>query len=135
MADVMTNEKPLVVWVEDNRDYQAVVREWLITRYDVVTFENGEPFLDEIQGLTPDLVMLDVRLPGPDGFKLCRKIREDHRLRGVPILFLTSCEDDEAYIRHLDVGGTAFVNKPVNKKKLLSAIAELVDGQRRPQPI
>ena len=75
-------------------------------------------------------VMLDVRFPGPDGFKLCRRIRSEEKLREAPILFLTSCEDDETYIKHLDVGGTGFVTKPINKKKLLVAIGELVDGHR-----
>ena len=74
--------------------------------------------------------MLDVRLPGPDGFKLCRRIRQDARLRGVPILFLTSCEDDETYIEHLDVGGTGLLTKPIDKRRLLAAVGDLVDGER-----
>lgn len=119
-----------IAWVEDNRDYQDVVREWLLPHYDVATFGDGESFLSALDDLEPDLVMLDVRLPGPDGFKLCRRIRSDARLRHVPILFLTSCKDDETYISHLDVGGTEFVTKPIDKKKLLSTIGELVDGQR-----
>jgi chemosensory pili system protein ChpA (sensor histidine kinase/response regulator) len=130
MADAKSDQKPMIVWVEDNRDYQGVVREWLLPRYDVVTYNDGESFLDEIQDMEPDLIMLDVRLPGPDGFKLCRNIRADKRLRGVPILFLTSSKDDETYIAHLDVGGTSFVTKPIDKKKLLTAVAELVDGAR-----
>lgn len=130
MSDLKTDEKPLICWVEDNRDYQAVVREWLLPRYDLVTYDDGDAFLDDIKEMKPDLVMLDVRLPGPDGFKLCRKIRADERLREVPILFLTSCEDDETYIAHLDVGGTGLVTKPIEKKKLLSAIGGLIDGSR-----
>jgi len=130
MKAAKTEEKPLIVWVEDNRDYQTVVKEWLLPRYDVVTYDNGEDFLEDLQDMQPDMIMLDVRLPGPDGFKLCRKVRAESRLKSVPILFLTSNEEDEAYIEHLDVGGTGFINKPVDKKKLLSVIGELVDGER-----
>lgn len=130
MDEAAGGEKPLIVWVEDNRDYQAVLRDWLLPHFDVVTYENGEAFLDDIGDLEPDLVMLDVRLPGPDGFRLCRRLRGHPRLGSVPILFLTSCEDDDAYIAHLDVGGTAFVTKPVEKSGLLSAIRGLVDGER-----
>lgn len=130
MDDETRDGKPLIAWVEDNRDYQAVVRDWLLPQFDVVTYENGEAFLDDLEDLEPDLVMLDVRLPGPDGFRLCRRLRAHPRLRSVPILFLTSCEDDDAYIAHLDVGGTAFVTKPVEKARLLSAIRDLVDGER-----
>lgn len=124
------SERPLIAWVEDNRDYQDVVREWLLPRYDVATFADGEAFLSELEHLEPDLIMLDVRLPGPDGFRLCRRVRADVRLRDVPILFLTSCEDDETYIAHLDAGGTEFVTKPVDKRKLLSVVGRLVDGRR-----
>lgn len=130
MSDLNSDGKPLIAWVEDNRDYQAVIREWLLPRYDVVTYDDGEAFLDDIQELEPDLIMLDVRLPGPDGFKLCRRIRSDERLREVPILFLTSCEDDETYIAHLDAGGAGFVTKPIDKKRLLAAIGGLIDGSR-----
>lgn len=130
MDDERSDGRPLIAWVEDNRDYQAVVRDWLLPQFDVVTYENGEAFLDDLEDLEPDLVMLDVRLPGPDGFRLCRRLRADPRLGSVPILFLTSCEDDDAYISHLDVGGTALVTKPVEKARLLSAIRGLVDGER-----
>lgn len=130
MKSEFAASKALIAWVEDNRDYQEVVREWLLPRYDVATFSDGEAFLSALDDIEPDLVMLDVRLPGPDGFKLCRRIRSEVRLRHVPILFLTSCKDDETYIAHLDVGGTEFVTKPIDKKKLLRTIGELVDGQR-----
>ena len=130
MTESKAGGKPLIVWVEDNKDYQTVVREWLVPKYDVVTYEDGERFLDDLEVLEPDLVMLDMRLPGPDGFKLCRKIRADHRLRDVPILFLTSDEGDEAYIEHLNVGGTGLATKPIGKTRLLAAVGELVDGQR-----
>lgn len=130
MKNELPASRPAIAWVEDNRDYQDVVREWLLPRYDVATFSDGEAFLSALDDLEPDLVMLDVRLPGPDGFKLCRRIRSDARLRHLPILFLTSCKDDETYISHLDVGGTEFLTKPIDKKRLLSAIGELVDGQR-----
>lgn len=117
--------RPLVVWVEDDPDFKSVLREWLVERYDLATFDDGEQLLEELEGLDPDVVMLDVRLPGPDGFNVCRRLRSDPRLASVPILFLTSCEADEDYIRHLDGGGTAFLNKPVAKRELLRVLAGL----------
>ena len=117
--------RPMVAWVEDDPDFKAVVREWLSPRYDLATFDDGEEFLEEVKELEPDVVMLDVRLPGPDGFDVCRSVRRDARLASVPILFLTSCKEDEDFVRHLGVGGTAFLNKPVEKKELLGVLDEL----------
>lgn len=123
--------RPLIAWVEDNPEYQSVVREWLLPKFDVVTYDNGDAFLSDLEeGISPDLLMLDVRLPGPDGFRLCRTLRSNPRFQQVPILFLTACREDEAYIDHLDAGGTAFMAKPVAKKALLSTLSELVDGER-----
>jgi DNA-binding response OmpR family regulator len=126
----ISRTKPLVVWIDDDGEYQQLVKEWLLPRYDVVTFQNGEEFLQDGIGLEPDLVLLDVRMPGPDGFALCRRIRGVANLRQVPLLFLTSCRDDETFIRHLDCEATGLLTKPVGKARLLRTIKELVDGQR-----
>jgi DNA-binding response OmpR family regulator len=126
MAKGMRADKPIAVWVEDDPDFQAVVREWLLPRYDLMTYNDGESLLDELKGLEPDIFILDVRLPGIDGFKLCRKIRRDQRLASIPILFLTSCKEDVDFIKHLDVGGTAYLNKPAERKELLSRLEELL---------
>lgn len=121
-----TEDRPLVVWVEDDSEFQEIVRDWLVPRYDLITFKDGGEFLDEIGEVEPALVILDIRLPGPDGFKLCRRIRSDRRLASTPILFLTACQDDIDYIKHLKVGGTAFLTKPVERKELLSTLDELI---------
>lgn len=125
MAKKMDSEKPIAVWVEDDPDFQAVVREWLVPRYDLMTYHDGESLLEELGALEPDMFILDVRLPGIDGFRLCRKIRAEKRLAGVPILFLTSCSEDIDFVRHLDVGGTAYLNKPVERRELLATLKEL----------
>lgn len=124
-------EKPLIIWVDDDRDYQAAVKEWLLDGYDVITYRDGEELLDDPLDLKADLLILDVRLPGADGFKLCGRIRADRRLRDTPVLFLTSCGDDDSFIRHMDAGGAVFLTKPVGKRRLLEAVASLVDGGRR----
>lgn len=124
-------EKPLIIWVDDDEDYQAAVKEWLLDDYDVITYRDGDELLDDPLDLRADLLILDVRLPGADGFKLCGRIRADRRLRDTPVLFLTSCGDDDSFVRHMDAGGAAYLTKPVGRKRLLDAVASLVDGGRR----
>ncbi len=125
MAKQVKRDKPIVIWVEDDPDFQAVVREWLLPRYDLMTYTDGESLLDELQGIEPSVFIFDVRLPGIDGFKLCRKVRADKRLADIPIVFLTSCSEDVDFIKHLDAGGTAFLNKPIDRKEFLRTLKEL----------
>lgn len=130
-----TDDRPLVAWVEDDSEFQSIVRDWLVSRYDLITYSNGAEFLEELGATEPDVLMLDVRLPGPDGFNICRKIRRDKQLAHVPILFLTSCNEDVDYIKHLDVGGTAFLSKPVDKKELLKTLDELLAFHPKPETL
>lgn len=135
MPEKTKKTKPLVVWVDDDRIFQELVKEWLVPRYDLATYATGEEFLDALGGIEPDAVILDVRLPGPDGFRLCRKLRADGRFSTVPILFLTSCGEDVDYIKYLDVGGTAFLNKPVDKGELLKTLDELLTARPKPETL
>lgn len=112
--------------VDDDRDFQTIVRGWLAPRYDVSSLSSGEGLLDELSEAKPDLLILDVRMPGPSGFDLCAKIRADTRFAEIPILFLTGCREDEDFIKNLDAGGTAFLTKPVERRKLLAMVRELV---------
>jgi DNA-binding response OmpR family regulator len=135
MPEKIKKEKPLVGWVDDDKEFQGLVREWLMPHYDLATYNNGEEFLEALGGMEPDAVILDVRMPGPDGFRLCRKLRADKRFTSVPILFLTSCGEDVDYIKHLDVGGTAYLNKPVEKPALLKTLRELLTFRPKPETL
>jgi two-component system OmpR family response regulator len=117
-----------VLLADDDRDFQKIVRDWLTPTCDISTFDNGEELADALALSEPDLIILDVRMPGPDGFTLCRRIRSDSRLSMVPVLFLTASQDDMDFVRNMEVGGTAYVTKPVRRKELLSKIEELVGG-------
>ena len=120
------NEPPLVLMVDDDAYFQGIVRGWLLPEFEHVGLGNGEDLLDEIEALDPDLIIMDVRMPGPDGFKLCGQIRADRRFDAVPILFLTGCKEDADFIKNLDAGGSAYMTKPVDRKRLLSVVRELI---------
>lgn len=121
-----TSEKPRVLMVDDEPDFHTVVRDWISPRYEHWGLTNGTDLLEEMEAIEPDLVILDVRMPGPDGFELCRRIRSDRRFAHIPILFLTGCKADEDFIKNLDVGGTAYLTKPIDRKDLLTMLSELV---------
>src|SRR5208283_3655994 len=86
-----TLEKPRILMVDDDNDFQGIVQKWLSPRYDHMGLANGADLTEYLEADEPDLVILDVRMPGPDGFELCKQIRSDSRFADLPILFLTGC--------------------------------------------
>ena len=118
--------KATVMLADDDADFQKIVKDWLSQDFEVTTYSDGEELSDALAFATPDIVILDVRMPGPDGFTLCRKIRADQRLATVPVLFLTASDDDMDFVRNMEVGGTAYLTKPVKRKELVSKVDELL---------
>jgi CheY-like chemotaxis protein len=118
-------DKPLIVMVDDEKEFLALVERWALPEFDFVGLTDGEELLEELEGLEPDLLVLDVRMPGLDGFELCRRVRADGRFRELPVLFLTGSRDDEDFLKNLQVGGSAFLSKPVGRRPLLAILREM----------
>ncbi|MBI4057108.1 MAG: response regulator [Elusimicrobia bacterium] len=121
-------EKLRIVSVDDDADFQSIMREWLVSKYEFTSLNNGDGLSEELADIEPDLIIMDVRMPGPDGFKLSRQIHKDSRFNMVPILFLTASRDDRDFMKNLEVGGTAYLTKPIKRQELLSKISELLPG-------
>jgi DNA-binding response OmpR family regulator len=119
------NDRLRVVAVDDEVDLLAILNEWLSPKYEIICF-SSPPGLDELADLEPDVILLDVRMPGSDGFSLCRRIRADRRLSSVPVLFLTACSGDEDFIENLNAGGTAYLAKPMGRRELLAKLEEVL---------
>lgn len=122
-----------IVMVDDEPDFLKIVRDWMVPRYELVTFTSGAGLRDQLASLDPDLLILDVRLPGADGFALCRQVRADYRFAALPILFLTASHSDVDFVRNIRAGGTAYLTKPIERKELLAKIDELLP-QAPPPP-
>lgn len=121
-------ERPRLMLVEDDADFTSILRGWLAPLYDTISLRDGGEALEEAAVCRPDLVILDVTLPGPDGFAVCRKLRRDPRFASTPVLFLTGVISNGAFLKHLESGGTEYLTKPVDRRSLLAAVARLLEG-------
>ncbi|MCX5766378.1 MAG: response regulator [Gemmatimonadetes bacterium] len=74
----------------------------------------------------PDLILLDVMMPGMDGFEVCRRIRQDPALRGIPIVLVTALSDNASMAQGIEAGADDFIGKPFNKWELRARVASLV---------
>lgn len=91
--------------------------------YEVSTAPTGREALDLARRLDPDLILLDVRMPGMDGFEVCSALKSEEATRDIPVIFLSAHHSDEASIvRGLELGAQDFVPKPLRKPELLARL-------------
>jgi DNA-binding response OmpR family regulator len=106
-----------VIVVDDDIDMQQLLRVYLAKRFDVVTCSSGEQVLTVLDSIKPDLILLDVDMPGINGYETCKLIRQ----KGVtiPIIFVTSYQNIEVHLTAYEAGGDDLITKPVESEILL----------------
>ncbi len=97
----------------------------LLTRhgYAVVTADSGEKALAIAAEVRPDLMLLDMMMPGMDGFALLQEIKQDAQLRRVPVVFLTAAQERELLVRAFDAGAVDYVTKPFMPEELIARVS------------
>ena len=84
--------------------------------HQVIMATSGEQALALCASQQPDLILLDVIMPGMDGFEVCRRVKADAALRNIPVIFVTAHNDELAETRGLEIGAADFISKPINPK-------------------
>jgi DNA-binding response OmpR family regulator len=87
---------------------------------------DGEQALERVHTAPPDLVVLDVNLPGVDGLEVCRQLKADPATQGIPVVMVTARDDDEARERAQSCGAAAYLLKPFSPRMLLDLVYSLV---------
>ena len=114
----MANEKILVV--DDDKNICELLRLYLVKEgYAVTMVHDGNAALTEYERLHPDLILLDVKMPGRDGWEGCRKIREKHK---TPIIMLTARGETYAKVLGLEMGADDYIVKPFDAKEVTARI-------------
>lgn len=108
--------------VDDNLTALKHAALQLAGRYEVVMAKSGDQALAIAAGKVPDLIILDVEMPGMDGFATLAALRQNAALSHIPVIFLTANHDPETQIKALAAGGVDFVRKPFEKEVLLHRI-------------
>ena len=118
-------------------DDEPALRELLRATFEGadVTVEEAESGLEaeaQIRRRTPDVIVLDLRMPGMSGAELCRRLKAEPRTRGIPIVLLTGADDEEAR-RAKRAGAAALVRKPFSPLDLLAVVERVAGQQSVPQ--
>jgi len=120
------NDRARVLVVDDEESNRKLLTRLLSADYDVVTAPDGEHALTLLESMDVDLVLLDVRLPGLDGFEVCSRLKKLERMRLVPVVLITGLGMREHRIRGIHVGADDFLTKPFDAEELYARVASLV---------
>jgi sigma-B regulation protein RsbU (phosphoserine phosphatase) len=99
-----------------------ILSESLKDEYEVTIFRSGEEALGVVGGIRPDLILLDVLMPGMDGYEVCRRLKADEKTRSIPIIFLTALTEEMEETRGLALGAVDYITKPISIPILLLRI-------------
>jgi putative two-component system response regulator len=115
--------KPVILVVDDSTDLLALMAKALGSDYQVLTAEDPGSAI-ELAGKEPhpDLILLDVEMPGASGFEVCRALKGEALTSGIPIVFLTGKSDAHAQVEGLELGAVDYVTKPINAAVLKTRV-------------
>ena len=122
-----------VLVVEDNEDVSFMICETLRSYIgcNVITAMDGEACLKMAAEESPDVILLDIYMPGMDGFEVCRILKEDERTKLIPIIFLTPTADNmKSKIRGMEIGADDYLVQPVDNFELITRVKVMLRIKR-----
>ncbi|MGE5313565.1 MAG: response regulator [Acidobacteriota bacterium] len=115
--------KNCIFAVDDNEDNLGMIIHFFSKEnIRVFPFSNGDEVLDALTVATPNLILLDIIMPGMDGYEICRRIKERDAMKSIPIIFLTGKSETDDIVRGFQLGGVDYISKPFRKEELVSRV-------------
>ena len=123
-STIINVRTPIVLIVDDNPTNLGVITNYLKAYgYKTPIASNGEIALKRAQLILPDLILLDVLMPGIDGFETCRRLKAEETTKDIPVIFMTALVSTEDKVRGFEVGGVDYVTKPFQQEEVLARVA------------
>lgn len=115
-----------ILVVEDQDSIRSMIEALVLARgYEVTGVSSGTKAIDVASTNPPDMVLLDLMIPGHDGFEVCQRLRSDPQTRNIPVLVISALDDAESKSRAEAAGATAYYTKPFSPMALLKEIDRL----------
>ncbi len=120
-------DKPVILVVDDQPQNIELLEAYLVPQgYEIIMATSGEDALGKLSGNQIDLILLDVMMPGMDGFEVARRVRQDNTHRLLPIVLVSSLRETEDRVKGIEAGCDDFLSKPVDKTTLLARVRSLL---------
>ena len=121
--------KPTLLLVDDEPVNLRVLKQVLANDYKLIFARNGEEALKLTETRQPNLILLDVMMPGLTGFEVCRRLKEDESTKDIPVIFLTAKDSPDDVEAELNAGGERHITKPLDADDLIGEIDKIFDIQ------
>ena len=120
-------KRPVVLAVDDTPENLDVVKGLLTPKFVVKAAVNGMMALKIVEKQSPDLILLDIRMPGMDGFEVCRRLKENEASADIPVVFLTGESDAASEADAMSAGAAGFITKPIDPATLFASIEKCLN--------
>jgi response regulator RpfG family c-di-GMP phosphodiesterase len=121
------SEKPLILAVDDEEMNLELLEILMIPLgYQVEKAKNGKEALEKIAERSPDIILLDVMMPGMDGFEVCRILKEDEKTRDIPVVMVTALNQIENKVTGIETGADDYLIKPFHRNELIARVKSLL---------
>lgn len=128
-GDGLMNSPKKILIVDDDRGLIKMLEANLLAGgYKVITAMTGEKGIEMARRFKPDLIILDVLLPGIKGREVCSRLKEDDETRDIPVLFLTAKDSPDDVRAEMEVGAVSHLTKPLNPKLLEEEMKKILGG-------
>jgi len=118
----MDNDREIIIIVDDDTTNLSVGKSTLSEKYDVFTASSGDRLFSLLDKITPDLILLDIRMPEMDGYEVIKRLKRSKKTTDIPIIFLTSRIDPASEIKGLSLGAIDYITKPFSRELLTKRI-------------
>jgi len=117
----MTNKKILIV--DDDPINLGLLDNLLDPQYDLIISTNGKDAIEKAVELVPDLIMLDVMMPGMTGFEVCRQLKKNPKTTNIPVIFLSACDLDSSLKEGCEAGAIDYITKPFKAELIIQKVS------------
>jgi two-component system, sensor histidine kinase and response regulator len=132
----MSTTRDLILVVDDvTKNIQILGNFLREAEYDVAVATSGMQAMSILENVTPELILLDIMMPGIDGYETCRLIRQQPRTSNIPIIFVTAKTDTEDIVRGFELGAVDYITKPFSRPELLARVRTHLELQRSKQDL
>ncbi|MCL1906250.1 MAG: response regulator [Clostridiales bacterium] len=118
----MDNTRSKIILVDDIKANLTMGRDLLKTFYEVYPAPSAQRLFELLENITPDLILLDIEMPEMDGYEAIKKLKAEPRFADIPVIFLTSKDDEDSEMEGFDLGAVDYVTKPFSGPLLLKRI-------------
>lgn len=119
-----------IIYVDDVNFSLLSVKARLQRHYEIFPAQSAEALFELLENITPDLILLDINMPGTDGFEVLQTLNETPRFAEIPVIFLTGRNDKKTLIRAMSLGATDLVTKPFSDEELVRRIKNQLDPEK-----